>query len=154
MHGAPSVSYPVGRSRLALLLLGTLALLAAASLAAWAAAAGGWGTRHSLAAAIAALAGGLAFAGWWQSPRGRIAWDGEAWRWMAQGEGEAGEPVIALDLQRELLLHWRGGHSTAWLWASADAAPSDWAALRRAVYSRASSPAQPPSRDADVRATP
>lgn len=151
MHGAPSVSYPVGRSAWA----GWLLLLAwaggAATCTAWA-----WqgaspaGVAAGLAATFAA--GTLAGRWWWRLPCGRLHWDGGAWHWSgsAAGGDAAGRIEPALDLQSALLLRWRGQEGGgAWLWAERSRRPAGWDALRRAVYSRADADvlpgAKPPS---------
>jgi hypothetical protein len=143
MHDAPSVSHPVGRS--AFLGTGLLAawLLGAACVAGLA---GAGMTGWRLAVAVASLAGaGLWAAAWcWRLPSGELAWDGGGWRWSpAGGEDDAGAVAVALDLQRALLLHWRGDAASSWLWVERRHAPARWLALRRAVYSRANPDALP-----------
>ncbi|HEY8356662.1 MAG TPA: hypothetical protein VIL30_04295 [Ramlibacter sp.] len=145
MHAAPSVSYPVGRSRFALagLALAWLAGLAAAC--AWTLQAQAPGWHQALAVAVVALAGAAAGAAWLRSPRGTLAWDGGAWRWHEQRAGtggEGGRPEVALDLQARLLLRWRSEAGIVrWLTPERDSAPLHWDALRRAVYSPASTDA-------------
>lgn len=147
MHAAPSVSYPVGRSRFALACLGCLWLAGAAAAVAWWLQAPGVGWRQALVL-LAVLAGGLlAAAGWQRSAQGTLAWDGGGWRWEEAGPQEgatmrAGRPQVALDLQSRLLLRWRSDDaSVRWLWLERDSAAAHWEALRRAVYSRASTDA-------------
>jgi hypothetical protein len=144
MHAAPSVSYPVGRSRFAGALLAAAWLLAAAATLAWTFTTPVPGWRQGLAGAVLAGCGLAALAGWLRSPAGTLAWDGGAWRWEAGKEGaagrsaEAGRPELALDLQARMLLRWLpAGGRQRWLWVERDAAVSHWDALRRAVYSRA-----------------
>jgi hypothetical protein len=149
MHSAPSVSYPVGRSRLA----GGL-LLAAWALGALACAAWAWhgASAARLGAAVAACIASGAWAGWWwrRQSTGLLGWDGSAWSWSAGGwPAEAGSVEVMLDLQSLLLLRWRAGPRARWLWAGRAPLPERWDALRRAVYSRpnpeALSGAEPPS---------
>ena len=85
MHAAPSVSYPVGRSRFAGALLAALWLLGAAALLAWTLQAAEPGWRQLLAALVLAACGAAAAAGWWRSPAGTLAWEGGAWRWEGTG---------------------------------------------------------------------
>ena len=137
MHGAPSVSYPVGRSRFA----------GAALLLAWAAGAAGvatwrWQTDAAPAALVLAVAavlltGAFALRSWRRSPHGVLAWDGNAWTWASSAGTEAGEPETVLDLQRWVLVRWSPGVGTRWLWLERDGQPAAWDALRRALYSRA-----------------
>jgi hypothetical protein len=93
----------------------------------------------------------LALAGWRRSPRGTLAWDG-GWHWQpgpGQGAGAGGAVEVALDLQSRLLLRFRPAQGAGcWLWLERAMAPLHWDALRRAVYSPASTGpqhgAQPP----------
>ena len=133
MHDAPSVSYPVGRCRFAGGLLAGTWLLGGLALLAWAFAAG-MNTRIGVGLSVWGFCGTWAAVAWWRSPAGVLAWDGAGWRFGAE---EAGAPRPALDLQRVLLLQLRTGPRSLWLWVERDKAPSDWDALRRAVYSRA-----------------
>jgi toxin CptA len=138
MHGAPSVSYPVARSRFALALLALAWSLGLAAVAAWAwqAAAPGW--RQAGAGFVLVLCGAIALREWTRVPAGRLTWDGAAWAWETGVAREAGQAGAALDLQARMLLHWapEAGRGR-WLWLEQRSAPSDWEALRRAVYSRA-----------------
>jgi toxin CptA len=145
MHAAPSVSYPVGRSRFAGALLAGAWLLAAAAILAFGLASTAPGWRQALAGAALAGSGVAALAGWLRSPAGTLAWDGGGWRWEQDdpaAHGEAGRPELALDLQARMLLRWVPAQGSArwrtrWLWVERNAAVSHWDALRRAVYSRA-----------------
>ena len=138
MHSAPSVSYPVGRSRFAGALLGAAWLLAAAVTLAWTLSTALPGWRQALGGTLLAACGLAALAGWLRSPAGTLAWDGGGWRWENSTDGETGRPELALDLQARMLLRWVPAQGRArWLWVERNAAVSHWDALRRAVYSRA-----------------
>src|SRR4051812_28160048 len=107
MHGAPSVTYPVGRSTFAgvgaaVLLAGALAAILAWSLQSPA----GW--RQFAAYAAVMVAAAAALRGWLRSPVGELRWDGRAWNWEEGDQAGAGRLEIALDLQARLLLRWRG----------------------------------------------
>lgn len=137
MHGAPSVSYPVGRSRVGLWLAGAACFSAGAAVAAWALASDDLNWRHAAggAAWLAAVAASLL--AWRRAPRGVLAWDGGQWLW----EGlPIAAPRLAIDMQRWVLLEAAGG-GPGWLALERDAAPSHWDALRRALYSPASTAA-------------
>jgi hypothetical protein len=137
MHAPPSVTYPVGRSPFA---AGAGAVLVLAGLAA--------ATTFSLQSAVGwrqlaafAAVGACAVAcwqAWLRSPVGSLHWDGTGWSWDEGGAPAIGSPDIALDLQSRLLLRWRGEAGTRWLWLERASDVSHWDALRRAVYSRAS----------------
>ena len=139
MHAAPSVRYPVGRSRAAGVFLA--AAWSAGALATcwwtWQAATPGW--RQAAAALLVLAVGAFGLAAWLRSPRGALAWDGAAWTLALEGgETAPGRIEPGADLQGLLLLRWRplcrGG---TWLWLERRQAPQAWDALRRAVYSRA-----------------
>jgi len=139
MHSAPSVTYPVGRSRFA----GALSAAAwcggllAATAWTWQSQAAGW--RHALAFAAVAAGGLIATWAWRRSAQGFLRWDGAAWSWQpGDADAVAGHPEVALDLQSRLLLRWRAaGGSDCWLWLERRRAAGAWVALRRAVYSPA-----------------
>jgi hypothetical protein len=88
--------------------------------------------------------GGRAALAWLRAPAGILAWDGREWTW--EGAPLDGPPAAALDLQAWLLLRLHG--HPRWLWLERAAKPQRWDALRRAVYSPASTAApqgaQPP----------
>lgn len=145
MHAAPSVSYPVGRSRFAAVVLaaGWLAGLAAAFL--WAAQAQATGWRLALAGAALVASAAYAAAGWLSSPCGTLTWSGAEWSWQEQGLAPApGRPQLLVDLQSRVLLQWIGSDGARrWLCAERKSDLSHWDAFRRALYSRASTPVPP-----------
>ncbi len=136
MRNAPPVQWPVGRChigpRLVQVLLATgLAL----TLAWWVQAPGRW--------SVAGLAAWLVFGAWaWRAaraPTGVLSWDGEGWRWWADGDAvgdRSVEPWLALDLQGLMLLRLGMGRQAVWLWLTASSDNGRWLALRRALYSR------------------
>ena len=140
MHSAPSVLYPLGRSRFlgCLLLVGWL--IAVGVTVGWwqASAAADWRPLVGCAALlIAALA---MVTGWRRAPVGRLQWDGQRWRWESwvYRSGTALEPpVVVLDLQFALLLRLNNQAGAVWwLWAERSASPARWLDLRRAVYAK------------------
>lgn len=146
-QSAPVVTYPITRSpRLA----GWLLAVAAAGLGvlwAW----GLWGapagqTTMAIAAAAWLLCATLAARFWWQSPQGRLLWDGYHWGWTpssgtASGPGSA---HIHLDWQHSLWVRWQSDDRTqvCWFWLEQRHTPAQWADLRRALHAP---PAPPPS---------
>ena len=143
MHGAPSVSYPVGRS-----LFGAGILLAAWTFGSascawwWWSGASGWRLGAAL---IAVAATGIMAAWWWRrQPEGLLGWDGGAWTWAGDGRDlhEVGIHV-EIDLQAMLLLRWHAQAGSGWFWLERRSLPQRWDALRRAVYSRANPAALP-----------
>jgi hypothetical protein len=144
MHAAPSVTYPVARSAFAGAVAAALVALGALAAAAWTWQASQAGWRQALAWAAVAVCGAVAAAAWWRSPAGVLRWDGTAWTWQADGAAAGGSPRLALDLQSKILLRWQpDAGRVRWLWLERTADSTQWEALRRAVYSRASTPVPP-----------
>jgi hypothetical protein len=144
MHNAPAVSYPAGRSSLAGAVTLAAWLAGAAGVAVWVAQVRAAPGIVFAACAATAVLGALAWRGWWLSPVGTLAWDGESWTWSTGRETQAGQPEVALDAQRILLLRWRGpARRATWLWLDRARLPARWDDLRRAVYSRAGPRALP-----------
>lgn len=148
MHGAPSVSYPVGRSAFQGLLLVLAWGAGALAWAAWAWLGAASPSRLAAGLAASVLPGAWAARWWWRQPVGWLSWDGSGWTW-SPGDGEdrpagvAGALDAALDLQSALLLRWRGQGPPSWFWAERRRLPARWVAMRRAVYSRADADALP-----------
>jgi toxin CptA len=149
MHTPPSVTYPVGRSAFAARAAALLVLsgLAAAVVFSFLSAPG-W--RPFAAYGAVAASAALCWLAWLRSPVGLLLWDGSGWSWNEGRTSVTGQPEVALDLQSRLLLRWRGERGTRWLWLERASDLSHWDALRRAVYSRASTPVpaagqQPPA---------
>jgi hypothetical protein len=155
MHAAPPVSYPSGRSRHAGAVSAAVWLAGVAAMAAWTAQASDVGWRHGIGFAALAACGLAALAGWRSAGSGTLSWDGAGWQWHAAGgDAEAGIPDAVLDLQSWMLVRWRPVPTQAlragarWFWLERESAPSHWAAMRRAVYSRARIEAPDGARDA------
>ena len=138
MHSAPSVSYPVGRSRWAAALMSLAWLAGAAGIVRWTAQSDVAPWRDSVA--WLALAGTGLFAAWnWRhSLRGVLAWDGSTWSLAnAQAAAVPGQLRVSVDLQFLMLVSWRDAAGGNWLWLERASAAERWSDLRRAVYSRA-----------------
>src|SRR5690349_8890996 len=116
MHDAPSVTWPVGRSRWAGGILLALWSAGVAVAALWSA--------HPLAVwrlvtvwSAAAAAGAVAGWSWWTAPAGTLAWDGAGWTWAGAGRADApGRLQLSLDLQHALLVRWHDGSGRRWFW--------------------------------------
>lgn len=147
MHNAPSVTYPVGRSRFLGAWLVLLWLAGAGVAGLWWRSPGGHGWRLALVLAALALAAALAGRLWRSLGAQDLCWNGSTWQLQARGTAAPAHEVqgslrVHLDLQRRLLLCLQaapaqGRASRHWLWAEAAADPARWHALRCAVYSRA-----------------
>jgi toxin CptA len=141
MHNAPAVSYPAGRSSFAGGAMLLAWIFAGAGLVAW--------RMQVQAPAAALIAGGAVFVAsgafasraWLRTPAGTVSWDGLGWTWTARSGAQPGTPEVALDVQRVMLLRWRGrSERPQWLWLEQETRPDHWDDFRRAVYSRASPP--------------
>lgn len=148
MHNAPSVSFPVGRSRFYGALLAAAWALAALTGAVW------WMQARTDALHLAAwfgvwaLAGALAWRNWQRAPAGMLRWQDRQWRFMPAAAAHAGQPLagvqVVLDLQHVLLLRVEAADpdvkpaspGSAWLWLARRDDPPHWYALRRAVHDR------------------
>lgn len=140
LHNAPSVIYPLGRSRF----LGWLLLLAwgvaGVLTAAWWHTAAVGDARPGLGWATWLVAGAFMARGWLGSPLGQLGWDGQHWTWESpvyQGGGNLEAPYVVLDLQSAVLLRLDNPAGASWwLWAERRALPPRWLDLRRAMYAR------------------
>jgi toxin CptA len=141
MHAAPSVTYPVGRSPFAAWLYALAGLAGLGVAVAWSVQSATFGWRQGLALGAVFACGSLALASWRRSPTGVLRWDGVGWTWEEGPVVGGGRPEIALDLQNRMLLAWQPESGRVrWLWLERARDPAHWEALRRAVYSRASTP--------------
>ncbi len=155
MRSAPSVSYPVGRSRFGACLLAGLWLTGLAAGLAWLVPGPVDGWRGALWAGVVAACAAWGWRWYVGQAHGQLIWDGAAWRWHGGlGAMDALEPDetdqvvslgVALDLQRVLLVRCvtAGRRRSRWLWLESGADAARWRALRRAVYSPA--PHEPPA---------
>ena len=138
-HNAPSVVYPLGRSRLQGQLLLLVWLLGAAAVALWVAHSPLFGWQQALWLAVVAVAGFGAWAGWKNSPVGQLAWDGQHWRWHSKGYQSSTSDFslsVTCDFQLLMLLRIENqAGAKLWLWAERGALSERWLDLRRAVYS-------------------
>ena len=148
MHNAPAVTYPVGRSSIQGMIGLALWLLGALSVAAWSMTSPEvW--RVAGAAGLTVGVAMLSGVSWWRSRTGLLQWNADGWQLQLGGHWGDGQPSVALDLQRCLVLRWRASRGTGnWLWLDRASAPAHWDDLRRAVYSRAIVDAPPSSRAA------
>jgi len=141
MHSAPSVSYPVGRSRMGRRAAIALWLAGACCVGAWRAQYGGNDWRWALvlgAFLIASLAAARALR---PVAARELRWDGAAWSLSAPQPMGMAQAAVALDLQAAVLVRLdEAGRAAQWLWLEKSAMPERWNALRRAVYCRAPGP--------------
>jgi len=139
MHSAPSVTYPVARSRGAQRLLLAIWLLGAGAAALSCLQSGGAAWRQGLPV-LAVLASGAAC---WiafrrDSAGGTLNFNGRQWSLSGPG-GVAGARLrLALDLQALLLVRLEARDARQrWIWLDRRSLPARWLDLRRAIHSRA-----------------
>ncbi|MDR6885947.1 MULTISPECIES: hypothetical protein [Variovorax] len=152
MHSAPSVTYPVGRSRGATrILIATWALGACcAGLSCYLFDSAGW--RQLLLILSVLFSGVAAAVGLRSDGAGVLHFDGLQWALTGTHRGRAvraARASVALDLQSLLLVRLiQPGRAARWIWIEQRAMPARWRDLRRAVYSRppSASPAGEPWR--------
>lgn len=145
MRSAPSVNYPVGRSRYAERLLLTIWILGACCAIAvcWRFDGSYW--RESASMLSVAATGVLARIGSLRSAAvASLSFDGRYWTvWGRRIPGKSGKSraSVAVDLQSLLLVRVaEPGGPRHWLWLERRAMPARWRDLRRALYSRAPAP--------------
>lgn len=135
MRGAPSVSVPVGRSRLGQRLVLGLAGLGALLLAAWTLASPA-PLRQGGVALLLLLVGGWA----WHSQRpgwqGLLHGQGGEWHLLDGPQPRPVDVAATLDLQALLLLRVaeREGGAIHWHWLTAGGDAAHWQAVRCAVH--------------------
>jgi len=146
MHSAPSVTYPVGRSRgAARVLIGIWALGAiCAGASCYLFDSVGW--RQALLVLSVLFAGAAAGMGLRRDGPAMLHFDGLHWSLTGAGTAETRNPsrpmlaarvLVALDLQSLLLVRLsERGRPHRWIWLERQAMPGRWRDLRRAVYSR------------------
>jgi hypothetical protein len=77
-------------------------------------------------------------------PEGYLCWDGQDWQWIGTGGPMSGALTVHLDVQSHLLLAFTPSRGRLiWCWTERGKAPTCWADLRRAVYSRAKTVVSP-----------
>jgi hypothetical protein len=137
MHQAPAVRVAVGRSRwhLGCVACGGAIAAAGATAFAWGAAQADW--RVLVISFFALLAPLFALQGWWRSPLGFLAWDGQHWLWSDAAGTRAFRLVQWLDWQRFVLVRLDAdGARPLWLWLQPGSrSDTTWLPLRRAIVS-------------------
>lgn len=145
MHSAPSVSYPVGRSRFHGALALLMALLVALTLLTWLLQADELGARHLAVVLLSLACTAVAVWNWFKAPVGVLTWDGLAWIWTDGDKALPVQPEVTLDLQIFMLL--RLGTGTLgrgiWVWPERQVAAVHWLPLRRAVFGQRAAKAMP-----------
>ena len=155
MRGAPSVSVPVGRSRLGLYLMAWLSGLGVLTWLSWVLASPSPG-RQALVAFVMAVCGAWAWHSQRRTPAGVLHWSGKAWFLLGPaaqmlapaqaggelpgrevpGDGLEVEVAATLDLQSVLLLRVSANenHLVGWWWLTRGEDAAHWQAVRRAVH--------------------
>lgn len=145
MHSAPSVTYPVGRSRGATRILVVLWALGAccAGASCYLFDSAGW--RQLLLVFSVVFAGVAAGFGLRRDGAGVLHFDGLHWSLTggpASRTVHAARAFAALDFQSLMLVGLtEPGRAKRWLWIEQRAMPERWRDVRRALYARAPSAA-------------
>ena len=135
MHSAPSVSFPVGRSRMARRLLWSIWALGAAALVAWCVQFDGAPWRTAVLAAVLLLAAVAARRASRLGDGAFLAWNGQHWSCTGSAIFGNAAATIHLDLQSLMLVRLQeAGRRAVWLWAERDVLPARWLDLRRALH--------------------
>ena len=138
MHSAPSVSFPVGRSRLASRLVWAAWGLGAAVLAAWCFQFEGAAWRTAWLASAVLLAGVAAAQAARLGEGARLQWNGQHWSCEGAVRLHSAVATLHLDLQSLMLVRVEeAGRGAAWLWVERASCPPRWLDLRRALHASA-----------------
>ena len=145
MHSAPSVNYPVGRSRYAELLLLLLWTLGVCGVTVACVLAASFDWRQGMLALSAGVAGVAAWTGMLRcADPADLSFDGQHWSISGNGTLRTARASVALDLQSLLLVCLaEPARGRRWIWLDRQAMPERWRDLRRALYSRAPSVGAP-----------
>lgn len=136
MHRAPAVNFSVKRSRWHARLVVGLGLLAGFVLALFASDQGELDARSGLLACALLIATGVAGLGWWQSPQGKLHWDGQDWHWSGFASDPACRLRLLMDFQGVVVVTIQAAmHKPVCLWLEAMPGDSGWRPLRRAMVS-------------------
>lgn len=136
MHGAPAVTYPVGRSRFQGWLLALAGALGAVVGLMWCIVASPMSWQQPLFVFVFIAFSVMAVRQWRDSPSGNLRWDGQDWDWNRQRVSTRGYLTVHLDFQFCLLLCLHSQREgRIWLWPQREDRVARWSDLRRAVYS-------------------
>lgn len=138
MHGAPAVTYPVGRSRFHLVVIGLALLFGVLAGLSWHRQADLSPWRQWVFGLSLLGTSVVAAAAWSRGKSGTLCWDGESWRWATRNVSICGQLAVHLDWQSGLLVSLRPERGQrVWLWPQRSSDAALWNALRRAVFSDA-----------------
>lgn len=88
-----------------------------------------------LGLSLTVLAGAVACRFRLAGGNGDLQWDGSAWSYRDGERATTGLVTVHLDLQSALLVFWAPACGAGtWLWVRSATLPSQWLALRRAVF--------------------
>ena len=131
MRSAPSVVYPVLRSRRVGLLMAALWCLGALPVSAWLSQVAAPAGVGFAVVAWTLLTGGWCAWRWWHTPSDRLVWDGQSWNTDTVFDARL---ALTIDLQSLMVLRLSPVTGrTHWLLADRSARPADWHMLRCAV---------------------
>lgn len=134
MHSAPSVTYPVRRTRQVRILLIAFWALGAASVGTWCHQADDLGARQMAGLAALGLTSFLVCRGIKRAQIGNLHWDGQHWSLDGIHPVLTAQATVHLDFQSWLLLRLKVDRSVNWLWLDREARPERWNDVRRARF--------------------
>ena len=138
MHGAPAVTFPVGRSRFQGQLVALAGLVGVFVGLLWCFQASPITWRQPVFVLLLTSSLFIAFRQWRDSPTGSLRWDGQDWTWNRQGFSTNGSLTVHLDLQFCFLICLQSERDgRIWLWPQCEDRLARWRDLRRAVYASA-----------------
>ena len=144
MHSAPSVSYPVGRSRDATRLLSALWVAGACCAGAALYPFDHMGWRQALLIASVLVTAVAARRTLGSTLAVDLVFDGQDWSLTGPDPRKVSRIAVLLDMQSFMLVRLDEPTQRAhWLWLERRARPERWQDLRRAVYSRSFSASAP-----------
>jgi len=134
MHSAPSVSFPLGRSRFGLAIVLMLSMIGAAAQITWMLQSQTLGFVHMTGCFIWLVGSGLALRYWANTQSGDLAWTGAHWSWTAQHTSVPVSATLVFDFQSILLMRLVFPEGASyWFWVQQNAAQVRWLDLRRAL---------------------
>ncbi len=137
MHRAPSINFPVTRSRWQLRFIALLSLLAMAALWAFVREQGALDARILTLATAIVASSAAAFVGWQKSAVGSLRWDGQHWYWSGFSASQACHLSLLVDFQSVLLVSLVADTRAVplRLWLEMPPGNVSWKPLRRAIIS-------------------
>ncbi|MFM2036964.1 MAG: hypothetical protein RL459_2229 [Pseudomonadota bacterium] len=133
-QSAPSVSYPVGRSRFYPTVLCALWLFSVVIAVTWFLQSGRLVWAQGAMAGLLILLGVLFWREGRHQTKASLQWNGQEWVWIGEGEEPISQVSVTFDFQNVMLLtvDSQSGRRR-WVWVQGTVSPRLWLPLRRAL---------------------